>query len=110
MRKPENLPRHELIGLYVEVSKAKDPKKVGICGRVVDETRNLLKIEFNKKEVKIPKKECEFIFTLPEGQKVQVAGELLFGRPEERLKKKLPKKWQYLKDKNDREKNRKKRK
>lgn len=42
---PETLPRHELVGLRVEVVEASDPGMVGIAGRVVSETANTLVIE-----------------------------------------------------------------
>ncbi len=86
---PRDILRHELIGLFVEVVDAKNPYLKGIKGRVIDETRNLLIVEKeNGKIVKIPKDICVFIFHLDKC-KVKVLGELLIGRPEERLKKKF---------------------
>ncbi len=98
MRTAENLPRHELIGLPVEIVESTDPNIKGLVGTVIDETRNMLIIEQNKREIRVPKKQCEFRFTLQNKDKVQVSGQLIFGRPEERLKKRLPKKWQYVTD------------
>jgi len=85
-----NLVRHELIGLEVEVKKSTNKSQIGIKGRVVDETYNMLVIETNKGEKMVEKKGCVFVFKLPNGKKVEVEGWVLVGRPEDRIKKKLP--------------------
>lgn len=88
---PQNILRHELIGLDVKIGKSTDPTQKGLKGKVIDETYNTLKIETNKgKERTIPKKNSLFIFTLPNKTKVQVEGKLLVSRPEDRIKKKFP--------------------
>lgn len=88
---PKNLVRHELIGLKVKIKKSTDPTLVNLKGRVVDETYNMLVIECEDgKERKVAKKNCIFIFTLPNGTKVEVDGKVIVGRPEDRIKKKLP--------------------
>lgn len=87
---PKNLIRHELIGLEVKIKNSTDPTLKGVKGKVVDETYNMLVIETSKKEIKVPKKNCVFVFTLPSKLKVQVDGKLLVGRPEDRIKKKIP--------------------
>jgi ribonuclease P protein subunit POP4 len=87
----KNLVRHELIGLEVEVKKSTNKTQIGIKGRVVDETYNMLVIDKGGKEKKVEKKSCVFVFKLPNGKKVEVEGWVLVGRPEDRIKKKLPK-------------------
>lgn len=89
---PENLPKHELIGLEVEVVEATDERKIGISGEVMDETQSMLRI--GDREVK--KKNCVFRFRLPDGQEVKLDGELIAKRPEERVGMKLPEKWEYV--------------
>lgn len=86
---PQNLVRHELIGLKVKISDSSDPSQKGLVGRVIDESYNTLKIETKKKEKIIPKVNSIFIFALPNGVKVEVDGRLLIGRPEDRIKKKI---------------------
>jgi len=102
---PENIVRHELIGLRVKVEKSADKTIEKIAGKVVDESYNMLKIEVKRrglakqrgqtkqqerpKEKSIPKLNSIFIFTLPNGVKVEVDGRLLVGRPEDRIKKKF---------------------
>ena len=86
----KNLVRHELIGLEVEIKESTNRNQVGIKGRVVDETYNMLVIETEKGEKMVEKKSCVFVFRLPKGKKVEVEGWVLVGRPEDRIKKKLP--------------------
>ena len=89
---PENLIRHELIGLEVQVAKSENASQAGIRGLVVDETKNLISIETEKGLKKIQKKGSEFIFTIPDGRKVKVRGVLIAKRHEDRVKIKV-KKW-----------------
>lgn len=99
-RTPKNLVRHELIGLEVKISKSKNKFLVGVKGMVIDETYNTLVIKTDsKKEKKIIKKICVFDFKLPDGTIVSVDGRLLVGRPEDRIKKRLPK-WKISELKN----------
>jgi len=92
---PENLVRHELIGLKVEVVRARNRDLIGIKGEVVDETKNLLIINTTKGEKKVLKEGAIFKFTLPSNEKVIVNGNLLIARPEERvkLKQKVRSRW-----------------
>ncbi len=83
---PGNFTKHELIGLGVEVVKSTDPGKIGIKGTVTGESKQVLVIHTGTAEKKIPKKECTFRFALGK-EKIDVRGEKLVGRPEERIKK-----------------------
>lgn len=87
-----NLVRHELIGLEARVVESTNPSQVGLSGRVVDETRNILSIETSRGVRNLPKQDCTFSFHLPSGEWVRVEGSLLLARPEDRPKKKL-RKW-----------------
>ncbi|MFB6144643.1 MAG: ribonuclease P protein component 1 [Candidatus Nanohaloarchaea archaeon] len=78
---PENLTRHELIGLQVEVLKCSDPGIEGLAGEVLDETRDTLDIAGKTVE----KSNCVFLFKLSETE-VEVDGEEIQGRPEDRIK------------------------
>ncbi len=84
---PENIIYNELIGLPVEVESAGYRLK----GVVVDETRNMLVIEANGADKKIPKDCGAFVFTLPSGQRVKVLGTLLRSQPENRIPKRKKK-------------------
>ena len=89
---PENLVRHELIGLRVRIVANANKSLVGVSGRIVDETRNMLVIEkADGEEVSVPKETG--IFSLEVGRAwVKVDGRVLVGRPEDRIKKKF-RKW-----------------
>jgi ribonuclease P protein subunit POP4 len=89
---PDNLIKHELIGLQAEVAKSLNASQVGIKGLVVDETKNLLSIETQDGIKRIQKKGAEFIFTIPDGKRVKVRGDLIAKRHEDRVKIKA-KKW-----------------
>ena len=89
---PENILRHELVGLYVKVVHSANPSQLGLSGRVVDETRNMLSIETPDGVRNLPKQGCTFSFLLPSGERVRVEGRLLLARPEDRVRKKL-RKW-----------------
>jgi ribonuclease P protein subunit POP4 len=86
----------ELIGLPVKVAESSDASKVGIAGKVVDETFNTLTIRTNKGEKVLPKDECVFSF-IYKGKDVFVDGKMLLSRPEDRIKKAghIQRKWRF---------------
>jgi len=89
---PQNIFRHELVGLEVVVVKSTHQDLIGIKGQVVDETRNTIKVEDSKGcEKLIPKKVATFRFTLPENAVVELDGRIIVARPEDRIKKKFRK-------------------
>jgi ribonuclease P protein subunit POP4 len=85
---PQNILRHELVGLPVNVVKCTDPNFVGLAGVVVDETKNMIVLNAESR-VKVSKRTATFRFTLPDGAQVDVDGTRLVGRPEDRLKTKV---------------------
>lgn len=88
----DNLTRHELIGLEARLSGANNRCQRNIKGRIVDETRNTLKITQKGVDKTIAKGEASFIFNL-DGTLVEVEGKTLIGRPEDRVKKKPRRDW-----------------
>lgn len=89
---PQNIFRHELIGLTVEVAESSHSGYKGIKGKVVDETKNTIKIEDDRGNEKIiPKKVVTFHFKLPDGNKVEINGKIIAIRPENRIKKRYRK-------------------
>lgn len=91
---PKNVVHHELIGLYVKVVSNNDSLKLN--GIVIDETKNTLKIEVEKEngifeEKLIQKKNSIFQFKLPDGKFVEINGDILSIRPEDRIKKRFKK-------------------
>ena len=93
---PEDILADDLIGLEAEVAESTDPGKVGIKGKIVDETLNLLTIATENGEKRISKAESTFIFKY-KGKKLKVIGKLLVSRPEDRIKKapKLLRRWRF---------------
>lgn len=109
---PAELPYHELIGLLVKVDSSCDPTLNGLSGRVIDETRNTIKIEtsqgFIKTEfrtssesadtalsrvVTVPKAGTVFVFTIPErisqtgrNISVKIDGNITLSQPQNRIK------------------------
>ncbi len=86
--RPGNILQHELIGLQITVDESPNGALVGLCGTVVDETRNMLVIETEHRgEKSVAKADNRFIFTLDDGARVRVKGDRLVARPEDRIKK-----------------------
>jgi ribonuclease P protein subunit POP4 len=78
--------RHEIIGLNVEIVKAKNPSLIGIKGKIVDETKNMITIKQDSEMKNVLKDQA--VFNIEIGNKIfQIDGKLLVGRPEDRLKK-----------------------
>lgn len=83
----ENITAHEVIGLNAEVVQSEDVNKKGLEGKIVDETKETLRIEVENGEEKIlPKKEVSLRLKLLNGEKIEVNGKELIGKPEDRIK------------------------
>ncbi len=88
---PQNVFRHELIGLTVEIIDSNHKEYVGIKGKIIDETRNTINIDTGSQEKLIIKKEVVLLLYLPENKKVSIDGKIIVARPEDRIKKKFKK-------------------
>ncbi len=78
-RTPENIHKHELIGLQAEVQSSPDSSQEQISGEILDETQNTLNIGGKK----VPKKGRVFTVHLQE-DRVNIKGEKILERPEDR--------------------------
>ncbi|VVC02975.1 Ribonuclease P protein component 1 [Candidatus Bilamarchaeum dharawalense] len=84
----KNLLYSTFIGLEVEIVNSSQRKLIGLHGKIVDETKNLIVVESAAgKELKIPKVSSTFRFTTEDNQKVDVIGKDIAFRPHERPKK-----------------------
>ena len=80
---PETLPRHELVGLDVEVVSASNPDAVGISGETVAETTKTIGIERDRRGgengerpvSRVPKSGAAFAFAVPADESSRDAGE-----------------------------------
>ncbi len=113
---PHNIIHHELIGLDTRVVDSTNSSLVGIEGRIVNETRNILKIDTGVQEKNVPKSCSSFMFTIPslmspskkdeypgahqtyDGKRylpltTRVDGKLLLSQPENRIQTKFRKKF-----------------
>ena len=91
--KASNITRHELIGLDAKVEEDSNLNNLSISGEVVDETREILVIREKGKDKRIAKRNAVFIFLTPQCETIRVEGSTILGRPEDRVKKKIKRKW-----------------
>ena len=84
MRSSRNISKHEFTGLRVSIASSTDRTLAGRSGTVVDESRNMLVIESDGKEIRGAKDVVSLAFedygTIVEGRKIRY-------RPEDRIKK-----------------------
>ncbi|MHA1247272.1 MAG: ribonuclease P protein component 1 [Candidatus Thorarchaeota archaeon] len=90
---PENLVRHEILGLRAHVVESHDPGLVCREGTIVDESKEMIHLETSHGVVMLPKRVCVFDVQLPNETVVRVDGRLLRGRPEDRLKRPVKRRW-----------------
>jgi ribonuclease P protein subunit POP4 len=83
----KNLLRHELIGLKAEVIASSHIGYEGICGKIIDETKNMLKIHNGIVEKQVPKEAVTLSIILPDGYSKTIKGRDLVRRPIERVKR-----------------------
>lgn len=82
----QNILKHELIGLNVFIKKSTNPNLKGRTGLIINETFNTLTLNVKGKNIMISKSINYLTFTSSDGQKINLNGNLLVGRPEERIK------------------------
>ncbi|MFH0752173.1 MAG: ribonuclease P protein subunit [archaeon] len=82
----KNIVQHEIIGQKVNVSKATNKSLEGITGTIINETQNTITIQSDDKTREVLKNQIKLTFTI-KGDKVEVDGKVLTGRPEDRIKK-----------------------
>ncbi|MCS7108250.1 MAG: ribonuclease P protein subunit [Sulfolobales archaeon] len=85
-RNASNIIYHELIGLKARICSHTDVTLNGRSGIIVDETMNTLVLEDGVRTITVPKFGSRIIFKLPY-KDVEVRGEMLVGRPEDRIKR-----------------------
>ena len=90
-RTAKNILMHEFIGLYCRITRSKNRYDIGTEGKIIDETLKTVIIKTKERKKTIMKKDTTFRMDLGK-QKVDVDGNFIVARPEDRIKKKF-KKW-----------------
>ncbi|MBS7639248.1 MAG: ribonuclease P protein subunit [Candidatus Bathyarchaeia archaeon] len=93
MKNLSHILQDEFIGLEVKVVRSTNPSCIGLSGRVIDETKNTFKILSRDGEKVLIKENCIFHFTLPDKTVIEVDGKVLIGRPEDRVKRIVRRRW-----------------
>ncbi len=78
--------RRELIGLRITVINAINPALIGINGKVVDETKNTIKVMHKKVLKRLIKNQIKMKVRLQK-RTIELDGKDIAGRLEERIKK-----------------------
>lgn len=90
---PQNIVKHELVGLSTHIVESKDPNHVCRKGVILGESKEIIQMSTEKGTISVPKGICVFDMTLPDDTVVRINGGLLRGRPEDRMKKRLNRSW-----------------
>ena len=93
---PQNLVRHELIGLEAKVAENLNGNCGVVCGVIADETKNMILMMSGGKKAWLAKDKVTLDISIPSGDVVRVSGRMISGRPEDRIRKKLPGKWKAV--------------
>ncbi|MBS3095233.1 ribonuclease P protein subunit [Candidatus Woesearchaeota archaeon] len=84
--KHNELLRHEVIGLNVEVIRSMNKGLVGMKGKVIDETRNIITLESNGCSKRLIKSQV-ILKVSYRGRDYEVDGKIMVNRPEDRIKR-----------------------
>ncbi len=79
-----NIPQHEIIGFTTSISDSSNKELVGLTGKIMLETKNMIVMETTNGRKQIPKNICKFLFEGTE-KKTMINGEKLVKKPYERL-------------------------
>ena len=77
--------KYEFIGAEIEIIDSKNKSLIGEKGKITDETKNMFALDNGKK---IIKSQCTFKMKINK-KTIEIKGEALAGRPEDRVKKQL---------------------
>jgi len=88
-----NILKQEFIGTQSTISLSNHADLIGLTGKIINETKNTFTILYKNKSKKIIKNSVTFKFKFQDGVIAEIDGNLLVGRPEDRLKKKIKRLW-----------------
>ena len=93
MKVTPSILQHEFIGGKAKVVHSSNPSCEGIIGRILNETQRTFTVLHKGEEKTVEKKTSIFHFTLDDGTIVEIDGKTLVGRPEDRVKKPVRRRW-----------------
>ena len=93
MKITPNILKQEFIGTQSTISLSNHADLIGLTGKIINETKNTFTILYKNKSKKIIKNSVTFKFKFQDGVIAEIDGNLLVGRPEDRLKKKIKRLW-----------------
>ena len=77
-------PLNEIIGLETTIFDSKNKQLIGLYGKIIFETKNMIEMETCNEKRKIPKTICSFMFE-NDGKEIKIEGNKLMKRSHERL-------------------------
>lgn len=81
----KRLEKGEIIGRNIKITESKNKANIGLEGKIIDETKNMLTIKTTKGKKKLVKK--NIIFTMKiNNSETTIRGEEIQAAPEERIK------------------------
>ena len=93
MRVTADILQQEFIGLSAKVVRSPNSSLLGISGRVINETRNTLVIQHKNRARTVAKNVAVLHFVMPDGTIVEITGKVIVGRPEDRVKRHVRRRW-----------------
>jgi ribonuclease P protein subunit POP4 len=79
-----------LCGLNIIIKESSSKDLEGVTGIILEETAKMIKLKTKIKTIWIPKKNHFFEIELRNGSKYIIDGKILIGKPEARIKRKIP--------------------
>ena len=93
MKITPHLLQEEFVGLDAKVVKSLNSSQTSISGKIIRETRNTLVILHKNVEKTVIKDVAVFHLIMPGGTVVEMDGKAIVGRPENRLKRHIRRRW-----------------
>jgi len=81
----KSITKYELIGSYAEIVDSANKSNIGIKGKIIDETKNTIVVEYKNKQKRLFKNNITLIIKI-KGKEYKIKGKLLAKRPKDRLK------------------------
>ncbi|MFA5049715.1 MAG: ribonuclease P protein subunit [Candidatus Micrarchaeia archaeon] len=77
-----------LIGFKTKIIKSNSKEMIKLAGKIIDETKNTIKMELGDREIVVAKKSNTFLIFAGK-TRIEIDGEKIMFRPEEKAKNKI---------------------